>query len=386
MRYNFRMNLLSFSTKKIDYLISIAVFVQPVLVILQHLMIDVLMMDPGATTIYRVILSALPMSLAILLSFRREPLRFIVVYAIVLSVIIIHSFVFPDNIEYIKTDGLRFLLPMVIPSALCLSTVSSLKTVETSLYYTSCVALFFVTLYVLVYLLGGFLIEDYNMSLSYACLLPMVSFYRHRTLLSYIFSLFLLISVLAIGSRGAAVVFIAYVFYDIFQHSRKYSVLLVGLLLAGFALLPFLSEGLEAIGIHSRTLTMLADGAIDQDSGRGDVYSLILQILDEHPIWGIGLFGDRVHLDGSYCHNILLEMLLNFGYLGAMIFWPIIILLFVLIYMKSDRDNRNRMVCYSLVLIGPLMVSNSYLISPDFGIYCGMIYLIFKDNSISFRV
>jgi len=375
------MSFFSFSKKNVDYFIAISVFLQPVLVLLQCLMIDVLMMDPEATTIYRVMLSAIPMSLAILFSFKRKPLIFIITYTIVLSIIVIHSFIFPQNLEFIKTEGLRFLLPMVIPSALCLSSVNSLKIVENSLYYTSCVALFLVFLYVLVYFLGVFFIETYNMSFSYACLLPMVSFYRRRTFCGYIFALFLLISVLAIGSRGAAIVFVVYVFYDIFQYKIKYSFLLSGILLIVFLMLPLLSEWLDSVGIHSRTLTLWVEGEINQDSGRGDLYDMFYKILYEHPFWGIGLFGDRVYLDGFYCHNILLEMLLNWGMLGVILLWPLILILLLLIFLKCDKEYQNRIICYTLVLIGPLMASNSYLISPNFGIYCGIIYLIFKNNS-----
>lgn len=380
------MSSFTLSKNKIDYFISIAVFIQPVLILLQHVMIDVLMMDPDSTTIYRVFLSAIPMSLAIILSFRRKPLRFIVAYAIIFSIIIIHSFIFPQNVEYIKTDGIRFLLPMVIPSALCLSVVNKVEIAETALFYTSCAALFFVFFYVMVYLLGGFVIEKYNMSFSYACLLPMVSFYRRRTFISYIMSLFLLISVLAIGSRGAAMVFIAYVIYDIFQYNKKYTLLFIIILVIGFGMLPLLSKGLDSIGIHSRTLTLLENGSIDKDSGRGDIYEMFFQILNNHSLLGIGLFGDRVYLDGFYCHNILLEMLLNWGYLGVMLIWPIIFIIMLLIYLKSDKNNRNRIICYTLILLGPLMASNSYLISPDFGIYCGMIYLIFKANRLKFSL
>lgn len=379
------MSFLTLSKHKIDSLISIAVFIQPVLIILQHVMIDVFMMDPDATTIYRVMLSAIPMSLAIFFSWRRKPLRFLSVYSIVISIMIIHIFLFPQNTEYMKSAGLRFLLPMVIPSALCLTTIKNIDVAERALYHTSWIAFILVLFYVLVYILGGFLIESYNMSFSYGCLLPMVSFYRHRTPLSYCISLFLLISVLAIGSRGAAIVFIAYIIYDIFQYNKKYTVVFLGLLIIGFLMLPFLSEGLDAIGIHSRTLSLLEEGSIDKDSGRGDIYKMFLQILDENALLGIGLFGDRVYLDGFYCHNILLEMLLDWGYLGVMVLWPIIFIIMLLTYLKSDKGNKNRIVCYTLVLIGPLMASNSYLISPDFGIYCGMMYLIYKANHLNYR-
>ena len=368
--------------KNVDFLISIAVFTQSFLIILQAVMIDVLGMNPDATTIYRAIFSAIPMSLAIIYSFRRRPGLFIKTYFIIIAITLIHSIAFPRNVEFIMTEGMRFFFPMVIPSALCLMTVRDLKIVEKSLYYVSILTLVLVVLYVAVYFSGGFIIEKYNMSFSYGCLLPMVSFYRQRTFTGYSVSVFFLIVIIAIGSRGAAMVFMAYVIYDIFQYKKKYSILLFGLLIIGFITLPLLAEWLESIGIHSRTLNLLANDAIDKDSGRGYIYDMFYNILDQYPNFGVGLFGDRVYLNGVYCHNIFLEMILNWGYIGVMILWPILFTILLFVFTKCKKEDKNRMICYTLVLIGPLMASGSYLTNPNFGIYCAIIYLLYKKSKI----
>lgn len=375
-------NLFSTSNNFVDYFISMAVFIQSFLIILQTVMIDVLGMDPDATTIYRVVLSAIPMSFAIIYSFRRRPALFIKTYFIIIAITLIHSIAYPQNVEFIMTEGMRFFFPIVIPSALCLMTVRSLEIVERSLYYISILTLVLVVLYVTVYFSGGFVIEKYNMSFSYGCLLPMVSFYRQRTLSGYLISIFFMIAIIAIGSRGAAMVFLAYVIYDIFQYNKKYSLLLVGFLLIGFIMLPLLAEWLESVGIHSRTLTLLANNEIEQDSGRGDIYNMFFQILDKNPNFGIGLFGDRVYLNGFYCHNIFLEMILNWGYIGVMIIWPILFSILLFVFIKCNKENKNRMICYTLVLIGPLMASGSYLTDPNFGIYCAITYLLYKKSKI----
>ena len=376
-----------FSSKRnIDYFISIAVFLQSFLIILQIVFIDVMGMDADATTIYRVVLSAIPMSLAIIFSFRKNPSLFIITYFIVVSIVLIHSIAFPLNVEFIMTEGMRFFFPMVIPSALCLMTVSSLEIVEKSLYSISILTFILVVLYVAVYFSGGFIIEQYNMSFSYGCLLPMVSFYRQRTLSGYLVSIFFMIAIIALGRRGAAMVFLAYVIYDIFQYNKKYSLLMVGFLMICFLMLPLLAEWLESVGIHSRTLTLLANNEIDQYSSRRYIYNMFYQILDKHPNFGIGLFGDRVYLNGVYCHNILLEMSLNWGYIGVIIIWPVLFIILMSIFLKCDKVNKNRMVCYTLVLIGPLMASGSYLINPNFGIYCAIVYLLYKDRKNMLRM
>lgn len=364
-----------------DFVIAIAVFLQSFLIIFQHVLISCFFFNEDSTTVYRVAMSALVMLIALSITLKREPKVFISTYLIVFSILIINYIVFPDNTEYLKTNSIKFILPFIVGNALCLKAVNNIIIAERALYYISWATFFLVVLYSAFYLLGGFTIESYSMSFSYGCLLPMIGLYRHRKLPSYIAAVLLFIIVLAIGSRGAAVVFLAYFLYDILQSQKNGIIILIAfILIFAYLLLPVLGDYLSMIGINSRTLSLLLAGEISQDSGRSALYQEALQIIEENPL-GIGLFGDRVHLDGAYCHNIILEMAVNWGYVGVLIIGSIILFVLIITYLKSDRTNRNRIICYSLVLIGPLMVSHSYLTDPNFGIYCGMIMLIYKQNS-----
>ena len=151
-----------------DYIISFAVMIQSLLIVLQHVLMDVGGMALESTTIYRVILTAIPMVLAIFYAFRKNGTRFFVVYAFVILLLLFTIIAFPQNTGYIQSDGLRFLLPVVIPSALCLMSVSDFKVVERTLYVISWGTAMLVLFYIIQYFRGVFVIDDYNMSYSYA--------------------------------------------------------------------------------------------------------------------------------------------------------------------------------------------------------------------------
>lgn len=364
--------------EKIDYYIALSVFLQSFLVILQQVLIDVLGMDPESTTIYRVFLSAIPMSIAIFLSLNRRLLLFVKSYIIILMILVVNAFLYPSNAEYLWENSLRFLLPLVIPSALCLMTVQSINVVENALYLVSWATWGLVLLYVVVYMMGGFNFDGYNMAFSYGCLLPMVSLYRKKRILAILASFSLFLVVLAIGSRGAAAVFVMYLLVDVILTDRKKGLFLLVIILIGLGSLSAFGDWLDSIGIHSRTLMLLAEDT-GHDSGRGELYFMFLKLMEEHP-FGLGLFGDRVYLSGLYCHNILLEMLVDWGYIGAMVLWIIVTIKLGHIFLKAKKINRERIFCYTLTLIAPLMVSSSYLINYNFGIFCGLLYLISKEN------
>lgn len=369
--------------EKIDYFIVFAVFLQSALVILQAIMIDVFRMDAEATTIYRVILSAIPMSLAIILSFRRNPTMFFITYLIAILLLLLHTIIFPNNAQYIEKDSLRFLLPMVIPSALCLITVRNIDFIEKVWYQISWIVFAEVLIYVLAYFGGLFFITDYNMSFSYGCLLPMSSLYHKKNKLSVLASLLMFIVVVSIGSRGAAIIFLAYIVFDVLQNNKKLIIPLLLLLSFALASLPTIISFLDSIGLQSRTLDLLATGQIGNSSGRDNLYDIAINTILDNPFIGVGLWGDRVLFNGGYCHNILIEIFLNWGILVGIGIIGLFGVKTLQVYFKSDKLNKNRIISYFLIFIGPLMASGSYLTDYDFGIFCGLIYLLYnKKNSV----
>lgn len=366
--------------EKIDNFIVFAVFFQSVLIILQAILIDVFRMDPDATTIYRVVLSAIPMSIAILLSFIRKPAMFIGVYGVSVLILLLNVVIFPENSEYLIRESTRFLLPMVISSALCLITVKNIDLIEKIWYYVSWLVFIEVAFYTIEYFSGTFVILDYNMSFSYGCLLPMVALYRKKKKYSIIASIFLFLIVLSIGSRGAAIIFVIYLFFDIMQNNKKLILPMIILVSVIFTCIPIFVSYLEAIGISSRTLAHFTSGEMFRYDDRENLNDITIDAIINNP-FGIGLWGDRGLFNGSYCHNILIEIFLNWGILAGVIIIGFFGVKTLQVYFKFDKLNKNRIICYFLCFIAPLMVSGSYLVSPEFGIFCGLFYLLSIQNT-----
>lgn len=366
--------------EKVDRFILIAVLLQPLLILFQWLMIDVLHMSAEQTTVYRVAFSAIPMSVAIAVSFFRKPFMFISVYTVVIMLLLLHSIVFPENYQYLWQEALRFTLPMVISSALCVVTVGRIDLFEKILYVISWVAVIEIAIYVISYLRGDFLIADYNMSFSYACLFPMISLYRRRKSLPVLFSLLIFVIVVAIGSRGAAIIFSVYLIFDIIQRNRKLLIPLVVVLVSLPALLPFLIDFFDSIGLHSRTLAHFTSGQMGRVDDRTPLYDAGWKSILDSPFLGTGLWGDRAMLNGAYIHNIIIEILMDFGLLigGSLILFFIVSL--SIKFLGLDGKHKNDMIAYTLMCIAPLMFSNSYLISPEFGIFVGLMIVLFQNN------
>ena len=68
------------SSKFVDDWLAFAVAIQSPLIILQQILVDILGMEIESTTIYRVLLTAFPMTIAIALGFNRNKRLFLATY------------------------------------------------------------------------------------------------------------------------------------------------------------------------------------------------------------------------------------------------------------------------------------------------------------------
>lgn len=363
-----------FRTEKGDYILSFAVVVQSLLMILQQCLIGVFNMPPESTTVYRIVLSAIPVLLALYYIWNRRKILLIVTYAITILILLIHTILFPDNELYIRQSSLRFLLPILLPTFLAVVSIRNFQILVDTLYYISWCTLGLVLMYALSFFVGRIVFEAYNMSFSYGALIPALSLYSRKTFWSIIASFFMLLMIVALGSRGAAIIFVIYLLYDFFINNKRFFwvFLLVGFTF--YLLLPYFIEILSELGITSRTLSLLLSGNIDKDSGRTVIYHDCLERLMSSPIMGLGLFGDRVILNGTYCHNIFLEMAINFG-LPLSIFLILGLLIWIVIrYFQFNAINKTFFMMIVLAVLLKLFVSNSYLESYDFALLIGMLY------------
>ena len=152
--------------------------------------------------------------------------------------------------------------------------------------------------------------------------------------------------------------------------------LLIGVFVFFFMLdyLPEIVGILQNFGINSRTLIYFSEGIITSDSGRGEIYDVVIEEIKQNPLFGYGLFADRVFVGGVYCHNIFLEMFVDFGVLIP----SLLVILFVGYYWKILSVASSKEIQFFILLflasIIPLLLSGSYLTDFKFPLFVGYAY------------
>ena len=189
--------------------------------------------------------------------------------------------------------------------------------------------------------------------------------------------------ILIAGCRGALVCYlIAILLYVIFSGGvlriqKAVSILLLLLAIAGIStfwdeILGTAIKLLESMNIDSRTLTMLSEQSFFDDSGRSAIQKTIMDNIGFLPK---GLYYDRIAANGSYAHNLFLELAIQYGILlgGLIIVW--LCYHVVQSVFAVSKNPTARVVLYSLIASGlmRLMFSGSYLLNePGFWLLIGL--------------
>lgn len=360
-----------------DYVLSITSTIQSFIMIFQLVLSDGGFLSVESAAILRVIISAF----LVLLSFpwilkRNFSLMLMSLYLIIF--IFAHSIIIsPENKDVIISDGFKLTLCTCFPIFLCTASINDISVFYKTCTNISILCAFIGLLYAILFITGNLpmMEKPYNMSYGYALLFPSMYFLYKKRLIYTISSFILLILIFIIGSRGPLIPFIVFYIWLYFIKGGKNERLKVLLLIIGVILsFPLILALFSYYEINSRTLFFIVEGYMDSTSGRDSITDSVWQRILMHPILGHGVFADRIFMDGSYCHNILMELFLNFG-----LFIPILLIILFIPYAINLWRNlsypiNDLFILLGLVSIFPLLLSSSYLIDFRLALFLGFIY------------
>lgn len=137
-------------------------------------------------------------------------------------------------------------------------------------------------------------------------------------------------------------------------------------------LIKFLDYIYFDLGIKSYTLEkirmMILVGISESSSGRESIYSTLWYYIDESPLIGWGVGFSQIILGGT-AHNIILQILLESGLLGLII-WGILWLYCLYKYIKITKLNKIGLFSIATIIIassiGRLLVSSDMWLRPEF--------------------
>ncbi len=312
----------------------------------------------------------------------------IIFFVLCLAVYLSQFLLFPENDEALSEH-----FPIVFFSALpmyfiglIIDTRQSLKVLE----YVSTAYILIGAFYFFFFTIPSSDVETTGerMGMAYAYL-PHVLLILYATLRDFrLYKLLtLLVGVLILlgtGNRGSlALVCMFIAFYLLFcsRNINKLRLTVVCLIVLAIGLLFWnqivngLINILDTLGLNTRALMMLVDSDFLDDNGRSELYVFIMEKIRVSGFFGYGICGDRLllrYLNNPYPHNILTEILIQFGVpLGSLLITALVIIMYKA-FRKCD-DSCSRAFFFILFVTGflSLFISDSYLRKPFFFLFLG---------------
>lgn len=386
--------------KSDDKKISIALMASFVILTIQYLILIYfdLLGTSGATRVQLIskILVGILFLYALPAVLRRSKLKFIGTYFIAIFIFIINYLIFPENQVYLGEIIFPFFF-MCLPAFVYSMSINDWNVLKQIMKKASFIVFVFGTILGILIFSGTASAGTYSMSLSYYMLLPVIIYLNELldkfSLRALLFVFISLMVILALGSRGAILCILVFVFLKLLRPSNKlnYKKVFLYIVSSGSALLIFLNlknifeylyNFLFNFGIESRSIRLFLREDVHL-SGRDRLYDDVNHETISNPFIGIGIGGDR-RVIGGYVHNLFLEILANFGIiLGTFLIITLILLIFKSLLVK-DREKYNMIIIWLSLGFVHLMVSGSYITDIKFWILMGLITnsLIYKNNRL----
>lgn len=235
---------------------------------------------------------------------------------------------------------------------------------------------------------------SYSQYVAYEALPAVLIFidatFRGRRVVNGALAIMSALLMLSAGARGPLVVAALFIVARLVLHVRaspRAAIMSVGvgttatwLLTQSYsAILSAVQPVLERSGLSTRVVVVLLDGTVFEDRARSQLQGHTLDIIDQHPLTGVGMSNERPILAqlmgrpvetesfGWYPHNIVLELWAQFGVIFGTVLLVLLLHAILRVLIGSDDQDHRELV---LVFVGlglfPLLFSASYLSWPPF--------------------
>lgn len=311
--------------------------------------------------------------------FTRLKTRVVIFTAICAFVFLFNYLVFTDLNEYLSKEAFLF-FSLGFTTFVALFSIDDYKYVLRFLTVSSHIITAVVLLLVLLVNLGRistFIATDesvpYSMGFGYACLIPSMllfyDFFKTKRVINIIEIGVLLFAIIIYASRGPLMGFALFaVFYLVryFLNKRQYIRCILIVLSIILFVLFYKTIFIWFFGLFEDSFisTSHLKHTLESDdfvylSSRNSIYDILIQEVFEHPFYVRGINAEWPVV-GVYAHNIVLELIYQFGIVFGGAFVCLILYRVVrTVILKGENDLEILCIVLMFACIPQLMVSNS---------------------------
>lgn len=200
---------------------------------------------------------------------------------------------------------------------------------------------------------------------------------------------------LMLGCRGAACIYLILVATLIILRGKIGKGIIIKIGLTGCAIALIVSDAwyivvlwmydkAQQLGLSIRIFDKLLTETFSLTSGRNLLAQTLWRAIEEKPLLGNGLCSDRIITNGSYAHNIALELWVEFGLIAGTIMLIAIIFVMLRGYLSAKQHLAKQLIL-ALIFASffKLFLSGSYLDEPLLFLLLGMCVGCIRKSNMS---
>ncbi len=313
-----------------------------------------------------VFLAALVLSLPYM--FKCIDSRWILIYCLIVVTYILNLIIFPQNKVALIDNMYPFLVksfPLIFVG-MCVDLKKHYKLL-CGISYASVILRVIQLIFDPINMVNGDMSGSYQL-LPHVCLVIIVGLSR-ANIVSIIMSFIGAITIISFGTRGPVlcILFLILLYILIFRKNNGVLYLILFLLSICFILfyddiLRFLLQLVKNMGMSTRVIDSLLYGDFMNSAARDSIRRTLLEAIKDNWL-GYGIAGDRA-IVGMYSHNILIELMVSFGFFGGVaIFGALVYLMIKVLMNKSNTNNEEHGFILALISSSliKLFLSGTYL-------------------------
>ncbi len=243
--------------------------------------------------------------------------------------------------------------------------------------------------------------STYDMAVGYRLLFCSIIYFismKNKRGKKILYLLLMIVSTILMafyGSRTSIISFILFIFLYEFcinefdnrkSKLKKISfIIIIGILyilIFNTKSTQLLQTKLNEIGINSRILNTLSEKNIELDLGRNRMWTACIDYIKNNMIIGKGIYSDR-YLFGIYCHQIFLEVFMDFGiFIGGFLIFIFLRKIFYMLFKCKDKEWKLLFIMFFSMIIIRLNVSSSFWQDTNFWACLAIIKNFFSSKKI----
>ena len=307
---------------------------------------------------------------------------------IIISVLLLFDLTIRSN-----SNTLGYLYNFVIYGAIPLFLISNIKEFKSVLWFYSIFSVFTGIIYIPDPLLsyhisGGYMQLGFGMLLPAFCGSAILCFYFKKRWGALFLFFFLIYSFIFANKSSTICELILLLFFYLYglhcpkskMVLRRFLVIVAIILIITFneQILDFaigIADYLEVDSYALSTFNMMLNGRGDEVYNlRTDLWEESIAMFNQKPImgWGVGWF--EIYSEQPYPHNVFIQILLEYGFVGILLFFLIMVLGIRKLFRCDNFEKKLFSLSVLILWICPLFVSLTYWMYMYFWIFFGLCF------------